>query len=101
MLIFLALTTYFYFTGTMLGNLAPLLAVPGLIGLGALALVSWRTAGRPRKWSAILLAVLCLAPVSYTHLDVYKRQTLSTMDSCVSGSSPSSSMAVVMPLWWA
>ena len=60
-LIFLALTTYFYFTGTMLGNLAPILAVHGLIGLGALALVSWRTAGRPRKWSAILLAVLCLA----------------------------------------
>ena len=58
-LIFLALTTYFYFTGTMLGNLAPLLTVPGLIGLGALALVSWRTAGRPGKWSAILLAVLC------------------------------------------
>ena len=60
-LIFLALTTYFYFTGTMLGNLAPLLTVPGLIGLGALALVSWRTTGRPGKRSAILLAVLCFA----------------------------------------
>ena len=58
-LIFLGLTTYFYFTGTMLGNLAPLLTVPGLIGLGALALVSWRSAGRPAKGAAIALAVLC------------------------------------------
>ena len=58
-LIFLALTTYFYFTGTMLGNLAPLLAVPGLIGLGALALVSWRSTGRPAKGAAIALAALC------------------------------------------
>ena len=33
-LILLALTTYFYFTGTGLGNLGPLLTVPGLIGLG-------------------------------------------------------------------
>ena len=58
-LIFLALTTYFYFTGAMLGNLAPLLTVPGLIGLGVLALVSWRSRGRPGKWAAIALAVLC------------------------------------------
>ena len=55
-LIFLALTTYFYFTGTMLGNLAPLLTVPGLIGLGALAIVSWRSTGKPGKWAAIGLA---------------------------------------------
>lgn len=58
-LILLALTTYFYFTGTMLGNLGPLLTVPGLIGLGALALVSWRSTGRPGKGAAIALAVLC------------------------------------------
>ena len=58
-LIFLALTTYFYFTGTMLGNLAPLLTVPGLIGLGILAIVGWRTAGKPGKWAAILLALAC------------------------------------------
>lgn len=58
-LILLALTTYFYFTGTGLGNLGPLLTVPGLIGLGAVSLVSWRTAGRPGKWPAIALAVLC------------------------------------------
>ena len=60
-LIFLALTTYFYFTGTMLGNLGPLLTVPGLVGLGALFLVSWRTVGRPGKGPAILLAFLCFA----------------------------------------
>ena len=57
-LIFLALTTYFYFTGTMLGNLAPLLALPGLIGLGALFLVSHRTTGNPGKWPAILMALV-------------------------------------------
>jgi hypothetical protein len=58
-LIFLALTTYYYYTGTMLGNLAPLLTVPGLIGLGVLMLVSWRTTGSPNKWVAILGAILC------------------------------------------
>ena len=58
-LIFLGLTTYFYFTGTMLGNLGPLLAVPGLIGLGVLVLVSWRSVGKPGKWAAIALASLC------------------------------------------
>ena len=58
-LIFLGLTTYFYFTGTMLGNLAPLLTVPGLIGLGALAIVSWHSTGRPGKGAAIALALLC------------------------------------------
>lgn len=59
MLILLALTTYFYFTGTALGNLGPLLTVPGLISLGILALVSYRSTGKPGKWPAILLAVLC------------------------------------------
>ncbi len=59
MLILLALTTYFYFTGTGLGNLGPLLAVPGLIGLGILALVSWKSTGRPGRGPAIALAVLC------------------------------------------
>ena len=65
-LIFLALTTYFYFTGTMLGNLAPLLTVPGLIGLGALALVSWRSTGRPGKWPAIAIALVCWALAAVT-----------------------------------
>ena len=59
MVIILALTTYIYFRGTGLGNLGPLLTVPGLIGLGAVALVSWRTTGRPGKWPAIGLALLC------------------------------------------
>ena len=58
-LILLALTTYYYFTGTTLGNLSPLLAVPGLIGLGILSLVSWRSTGRPGKRLAILAAVVC------------------------------------------
>ena len=58
-LIFLGLTTYFYFTGSMLGNLAPLLTVPGLIGLGVLAIVGWRSTGKPGKWAAIALAVVC------------------------------------------
>ena len=58
-LIFLGLTTYFYFTGTMLGNLGPLLTVPGLIGLGVLVLVSWRSNGKPGKGAAIALAALC------------------------------------------
>lgn len=59
MVILLALTTYIYFTGTALGNLGPLLTVPGLIGLGAVALVSWRSTGKPGKGPAIALAVLC------------------------------------------
>ena len=58
-LLFLALTTYFYFTGTMLGNLVPLLTLPGLIGMGVLVLVSWRSAGRPGKYAAIALALAC------------------------------------------
>ena len=39
-LILLALTTDFFFTAKSLGNLGPLLALPGLIGLGAVALVA-------------------------------------------------------------
>lgn len=58
-LLFLCLTTYYFYTGTMLANLGPLLVLPGLIGMGILALVSWRTTGRPGKWSAIGLAVVC------------------------------------------
>ena len=55
----LGMTTYIFYTGTALGNLAPMLALPGLIGLGILALVSWRTTGRPGKWPAIALAAVC------------------------------------------
>lgn len=60
-LIGLALTTFYFFNGYMLGNLGPLLTVPGLIGLGVLGLVSWRSTGRPGKFPAILLAILCWA----------------------------------------
>lgn len=59
MVILMALTTYILFRGTGLGNLGPLLTVPGLIGLGAVALVSWRTTGRPGKRPAIGLALVC------------------------------------------
>lgn len=59
MVILLVLTTYIYFTGTALGSLGPLLTVPGLVGLGAVALVSWRSTGKPGKGPAIALAVLC------------------------------------------
>ena len=59
MLLLLGLTTWFYFTGKMLGNLGPLLTLPGLIGLGILALVGWRSTGRPGKWPAIALAAVC------------------------------------------
>lgn len=59
MLILLALTTYFCFTGSLLGNLAPLLAVPGLIGLGVLTLVSRKTTGSPGRGAAIALVLLC------------------------------------------
>ena len=65
-LIFLALTTYFYFTGTMLGNLAPLLTVPGLLGLAVVLIVSWRTTGKPGKWAAIALALVCWALAAAT-----------------------------------
>lgn len=58
-LLFLGLTTYYYFTGTMLGNLAPLLTLPGLVGLGALALVSHYSTGNPGKGAAIAAAVIC------------------------------------------
>lgn len=59
MIILLALTTYIYFHGTGLSNLGPLLTVPGLIGLGAVTLVSWRTTGRPGKRPAIALTLVC------------------------------------------
>ena len=59
MLILLALITYFYFTAGMLGGLGPLLTLPGLIGLGIVALISWRTTGRPAKWPAIAIAAVC------------------------------------------
>ena len=65
-LILLALTTYYYFTGTMLGNLAPLLTVPGLIGLGALILVSWRSTGHPRRGLAFGLSLLCFCLAAFT-----------------------------------
>ena len=65
-LIFLALTTYFYYTGTMLGNLAPLLAVPGLSGLGILVVVSRKTTGSPSRAAAIVLSLACFCLAAFT-----------------------------------
>lgn len=65
-LIFLALTTYYYYTGTMLGNLAPLLAVPGLVGLGALIIVSRISNGSPNRTTAIVLTLTCWALAAFT-----------------------------------
>ena len=66
MVILVALTTYFYFTGTMLGNLAPLLSVPGLIGLGVLAIVSHRATGTPGTKMTILVVLVCWALAAFT-----------------------------------
>ena len=65
-LLLLALTTYFYFTGTMLGNLAPLLTLPGLIGLGALSLVSSKSTGFPSRRNAIIGALMCWVLAAFT-----------------------------------
>lgn len=59
MVILVALMTYFYFTASMLSGLGPLLTVPGLVGLGIVAIVSYRTAGRPDKQAAMVLAAVC------------------------------------------
>ena len=59
MVILVALTTHFYFTATMLSGLGPLLTIPGLVGLGVVSIISFRTTGRPAKGPAIALAVLC------------------------------------------
>ena len=59
MVILVALSTYFCFTGTVLRGLAALLAVPGLIGLGAVALIARRTTGRPGPAAAWLIAGGC------------------------------------------
>ena len=65
-LIFLALTTYFYFTGAMLGNLAPLLTVPGLVGLGILVIVSRVTTGSPSRMAAVVLSLACFCMAAFT-----------------------------------
>lgn len=62
----LGMTTYIFYTGTALGNLGPLLALPALIGLGAVALISHRTTGTPGKGAAVFMALLCWAVALYT-----------------------------------
>ena len=66
MVILLCLTTFYFYTGRMLGNLAPLLTVPGLIGLGALILVSWHSTGHPRRGLAFGLSLLCFWLAAFT-----------------------------------
>ncbi len=66
MVIIVALTTYIYATGAPLQNLAPLLAVPALVGLGVVALISSRTTGKPGKVPAIVLALVCWAAAAYS-----------------------------------
>ena len=59
MVILVALMTYFYFTASMLTGLGPLLTIPGLVGLGIVAVLSYRTTGQPSKKAAVLLAAVC------------------------------------------
>lgn len=66
MVILLCLITFYFYTGRMLGNLAPLLTVPGLIGLGALILVSWHSTGHPRRGLAFGLSLLCFCLAAFT-----------------------------------
>lgn len=66
MVILLCLTTFYFYTGRILGNLAPLLTVPGLIGLGALILVSWHSTGHPRRGLAFGLSLLCFCLAAFT-----------------------------------
>ena len=39
---------------------------PALVGLGVISILSWRTTGKPGKWGAIILAVLCWAAALYS-----------------------------------
>lgn len=59
MFILLGLTTYFYFTGTMLGNLTQALILPALIGAGVVLVVRHKTEGVPSKGLAYGGAALC------------------------------------------
>ena len=67
MVILLCLTTFYFYTGRMLGNLAPLLTVPGLIGLGVPRfLVSGHFTGHPRRGLAFGLSLLCFCLAAFT-----------------------------------
>ena len=59
MVILVALMTYFYFTASTLSGLGPLLTIPGLVGLGTVSILSYRTTGQPSKKATIILAVAC------------------------------------------
>lgn len=57
MVIVVLTLTYYYATGRLLSNAAPLLAVPGLVGLGFVALFSLDQRGSRR--SGVAVAMLC------------------------------------------
>ena len=59
MVLLLGLSFWFFLSGRMLTGLTAFLTLPGLIGLGIVALVSWRSTGSPGKVSAILAALVC------------------------------------------
>ena len=59
MLILTALNLYAIYTGGALHGLAPLLAVPGLAGLGGTALIAHRANGRPSAAAAWVIAAIC------------------------------------------
>ena len=66
MVILLCLTTFYFYTGRMLGNLAPLLTVPGLIGHRTLMFVSSHSTGQPRRGLAFGLSLLCFCLAAFT-----------------------------------
>lgn len=59
MVILVALTTYTCFTGTVLHGLVALLAIPALVGLGIVALISHKTTGLPSNVATALIAGVC------------------------------------------
>lgn len=65
-LIFLVLTTYYYYTGSMLGNLGPLLTVPGLIGLGAVITIQRKTTGAPGRTFTVVFTLACWVLAAFT-----------------------------------
>lgn len=59
MAILLSLTTYFYFTATMLTNLAPILSIPALVGAGVILLIKYRADSPHAQWIVLAGAILC------------------------------------------
>ena len=61
---------------------------------------TWHIAGRYMLFEDLMLVVgVCEIAVSYTHLDVYKRQSVLRTVSCPSCSTPSKSKAATVRSW--